>query len=53
MAPQCFIWKIEPLASMPDDDMVAAIAPTTQRYLDGDVRAAADASAAAGEPSTA
>jgi len=33
-----FIWKIEPLASMPDDDVVAAIAPTIQRYLDGDLR---------------
>lgn len=33
-----FIWKIEPLASMPDDDIVTAIAPTVQRYLDGDIR---------------
>jgi AcrR family transcriptional regulator len=32
-----FIWKIEPLASMADDDVVSAIAPTIQRYLDGDV----------------
>jgi AcrR family transcriptional regulator len=32
-----FIWKIEPLATMADDDVVAAIAPTIQRYLDGDV----------------
>jgi AcrR family transcriptional regulator len=32
-----FIWKIEPLATMVDDDVVAAIAPTIQRYLDGDV----------------
>jgi AcrR family transcriptional regulator len=32
-----FIWQIEPLASMSDDDVVAAIAPTIQRYLDGDV----------------
>jgi AcrR family transcriptional regulator len=34
-----FIWKIEPLASMADDDVVSAIAPTIQRYLDGDVPA--------------
>jgi AcrR family transcriptional regulator len=33
-----FIWKIEPLASMADDDIVALIAPTIQRYLDGDIR---------------
>jgi AcrR family transcriptional regulator len=32
-----FIWKIEPLATMDDDDIVAAIAPTIQRYLDGNV----------------
>jgi hypothetical protein len=35
-----FVWKIEPLASMDDDDIVAAIAPTIQRYLDGDIRPA-------------
>lgn len=32
-----FIWKIEPLASMADDDVVSAVAPTIQRYLGGDV----------------
>jgi AcrR family transcriptional regulator len=32
-----FIWKIEPLASLDDDAVVAAIAPVIQRYLDGDV----------------
>lgn len=32
-----FAWKIEPLASMDDDDIVAAIAPAIQRYLDGDI----------------
>jgi AcrR family transcriptional regulator len=36
-----FIWKIEPLATMDDDDVVAAIAPTIQRYLDDDVCSAA------------
>jgi AcrR family transcriptional regulator len=36
-----FIWKIEPLASMDDDDIVTAIAPTIQRYLDGDVQSGA------------
>ena len=36
-----FVWKIEPLASMDDDNIVAAIAPTIQRYLDGDIHPAA------------
>jgi AcrR family transcriptional regulator len=36
-----FVWKIEPLASMDDDDIVTAIAPTIQRYLDGDIHPAA------------
>ena len=36
-----FVWKIEPLASMDDDDIVAAIAPTIQCYLDGDIHPAA------------
>jgi hypothetical protein len=35
-----FVWKIEPLASLDDDAIVAAIAPTIQRYLDSDVYAA-------------
>jgi len=34
------VWKIEPLAGMDDDDIVAAIAPTIQRYLDGDIHPA-------------
>ena len=36
-----FVWKIGPLASMDDDNIVAAIAPTIQRYLDGDIHPAA------------
>ena len=32
--------EIEPLASASDDDLVAAYAPTLQRYLTGDVRPA-------------
>jgi AcrR family transcriptional regulator len=34
-----FVWRIEPLASMDDNEVVAAIAPTIQRYLDGEIRA--------------
>ncbi|HYB27989.1 MAG TPA: TetR family transcriptional regulator [Solirubrobacteraceae bacterium] len=33
-----YIWKIEPLATMPDDEVVAAIAPTIQRYLDQNIQ---------------
>lgn len=36
-----FVWKIEPLASLDDDAVVAAIAPTIQRYLDGDIHPSA------------
>lgn len=32
-----FVWQIEPVASMTDDELVAAIAPTLQRYVDGDI----------------
>jgi hypothetical protein len=32
-----FIWKVEPIASMTDDEIVTAIAPTIQLYLDGEV----------------
>lgn len=30
-----YLWKIEPLASMSHDELVAAMAPTFQRYLTG------------------
>ena len=30
-----YVWKIEPLASLPDEDLVAFVAPTIQRYLSG------------------
>ncbi len=32
-----YVWRIEPLASMADEDVVAAIGPTIQRYVDGDL----------------
>ncbi|MFW3113206.1 transcriptional regulator [Mycobacterium haemophilum DSM 44634] len=32
-----YVWKIEPIASMSDDDVVAAMAPNLQRYVDGDI----------------
>jgi Tetracyclin repressor-like, C-terminal domain len=34
-----YVWKIEPIASMPEDGVVAAMAPNLQRYVDGDIAA--------------
>ena len=34
-----YVWKIEPIASMTDDEAIAAIAPNLQRYVDGDLAA--------------
>lgn len=36
-----YVWKIEPIATMTEDDLAAAIAPTIQRYLDGNIGPAA------------
>lgn len=32
-----YVWKIKPVASMTDDEAIAAIAPNLQRYVDGDL----------------
>ena len=32
-----YVWKIEPVASMPDDEAIAAIAPNLQHYVNGDL----------------
>lgn len=34
-----YIWQIEPIASLSDDELVAAVAPNLQRYIDGDLSA--------------
>jgi AcrR family transcriptional regulator len=34
-----YVWKIEPIASMSDDEVLAAVAPNLQRYIDGDLSA--------------
>lgn len=34
-----YVWKIEPIATMSDDEVVAAIGPNLQRYVDGDIAA--------------
>ena len=31
-----YVWKIEPVVAMTDDEIVAAVAPNLQRYIDGD-----------------
>ena len=33
-----YIWRIEPLASLSDDELVAAIAPNLQRDIEGEIR---------------
>jgi AcrR family transcriptional regulator len=30
-----WVWEIEPIASLPDDELVALVGPTIQRYLTG------------------
>ncbi|OAN41602.1 TetR family transcriptional regulator [Mycolicibacterium iranicum] len=32
-----YVWKIEPVASMGEDEVLAAIAPNLQRYIEGDL----------------
>jgi AcrR family transcriptional regulator len=32
-----YVWEVEPLASMTDAEVVAALAPTIQRYVDGEL----------------
>jgi AcrR family transcriptional regulator len=32
-----YVWKIGPVASMTDDELLAAMAPNLQRYVDGDL----------------
>jgi hypothetical protein len=32
-----YVWKIDPVATMTHDNLVAAVAPTIQRYIEGDI----------------
>jgi AcrR family transcriptional regulator len=32
-----YVWKVDPIASMSDDEIVAAVAPNVQRFIDGDI----------------
>ncbi len=34
-----YVWKIEPIASMSDDEIVGAVAPNLQRYIQGAISA--------------
>lgn len=33
-----YVWRIEPIASMTDDEAIAAIAPNLQRYVSGQIQ---------------
>lgn len=33
-----YVWKIEPVASMTEDEVIAAIAPNLQRYVSGQIQ---------------
>jgi tetracycline repressor-like protein len=33
-----YVWKIEPLASMTADEVIAAVAPNLQRYVSGQIQ---------------
>jgi len=33
-----YVWKIEPVASMSDDEVVTAVAPNLQQYIEGEIR---------------
>jgi AcrR family transcriptional regulator len=35
-----YVWKIEPVASMSEEDVVAAVAPNIQRYIEADLSGA-------------
>jgi AcrR family transcriptional regulator len=48
-----YVWKIEPIATMTEDDIVAAIAPTIQRYLSGSIGPATAQRQRRGTPRTA
>lgn len=32
-----YVWRIEPVASMTDDELIAAVAPNLQRYVNGNL----------------
>jgi AcrR family transcriptional regulator len=32
-----YIWQVEPIASLTEDELVAAVAPNLQRYIDGEL----------------
>ncbi|OBB94137.1 TetR family transcriptional regulator [Mycobacterium sp. 852002-30065_SCH5024008] len=32
-----YVWRMEPIASMPEDEVVAAMAPNLQRYVEDDI----------------
>ena len=34
-----YVWKIEPIASMTDEEAIAAVTPNLQHYVSGDLTA--------------
>ena len=36
-----YVWRVEPVASITDEDLIAAIAPNLHRYINGDLGAQA------------
>jgi AcrR family transcriptional regulator len=32
-----YVWKVDPIASMSDDEIVAAVAPNLQHFIDGNI----------------
>jgi Tetracyclin repressor-like, C-terminal domain len=34
-----YVWRVEPIASMNDDELVGAVAPNLQRYVEGELAA--------------
>ena len=41
LAMMLYVWRVEPVASITDEDLIAAIAPNLQRYINGDLGAQA------------
>ena len=41
LAMMLYVWRVELVASINDEDLIAAIAPNLQRYINGDLGAQA------------
>lgn len=43
-----YVWRVEPVASMSDDELVVAVAPNLQRYVEGELKGVKRAEIATG-----